>query len=303
MSIARTACSLALVLGTGCFTADLDPDKTGVFACMGDDDCSGDDVCVNQRCETEVQTVEIRNPEDEDTFDIMDAPPDMPREISVTIAGTLELVAPSGDAEHVSGEGHIAVFVDGMEVNPITSGPFSAGILVPIQVVNRPGPHRVAIQARRNDGADYDNPGARATRLFWIDDGTPQVAIKSPWPNTSFGLESEIITFQVTSLRVMLVPPMAEGMIDPTRGHTHVYYDETFPSCLMDPQCDPNYIAIGEARNTDLMATIPGSAEGNATLTAVLRNVDHTLYRFDPDGAGPMEERAILDTITVLREE
>lgn len=303
MSIARTACSLALalVLGAGCFTADFDPDKAGVFFCEADDDCEGEDFCVNQRCEAELQTVEIRNPEDEDTFDVMAGPLDMPREIPVTIAGSLELVAAGGD--HVSGEGHVAVFVDGMEIAPVTSGPFSAGIVVPIQVTNRPGPHRVAIQARRNDGADYDNPGARATRLFWIDDGTPQVAIKSPWPNTTFGLESEAITYQVTSLRVMLVPPMAEGMIDPTRGHTHIYYDETFPACLMDPMCDPNYIAIGEARNQDLMATIPGSAEASATLTAVLRNVDHTLYRFDPDDDGPLEERPILDTITILREE
>ncbi|HET6584082.1 MAG TPA: hypothetical protein VFG69_11550 [Nannocystaceae bacterium] len=301
MAIARPACSLALVLGGGCFTADLDPDKTGVFACASDEDCAGDDVCVNQRCESEVQTVEIRNPEDEDTFDVTDAALDMPRMISVTIAGTLELVAPGGD--HVSGEGHIAVFVDGMEIAPVTSGPFSAGIVVPITVANRPGPHRVAIKARRNDGTDYDNIGAQATRLFWIDDGTPQVAIKSPWPNTTFGLDSQTITFQVTSLRVMLVPPMAEGMIDPAKGHTHIYYDETFPACLMDPMCDPNYIAIGEARNQDLMATIPGSAETSATLTAVLRNVDHTLYLFDPDGDGPMEERPILDTITIVREE
>jgi hypothetical protein len=229
----------------------------------------------------------------------MDAPADMPRPISVTIAGSLELVQPTD--EHVSGEGHIAVFVDGVEATTITSGTFSAGLTVMIDVVNRPGPHRVAIVARRNDGIDYDNPEARFTRLFWVDDGTPQVAVKSPWENTVFGLDTQVITYSVTSLRVELVPPMAEGMIDPARGHVHIYYDEQFPGCLMDPQCDPNYIAIGEARGVELEATIANSAETEATLTAVLRNVDHSLYRFDPDGDGPMMERPILDTIKIVR--
>jgi hypothetical protein len=71
----------------------------------------------------------------------------------------------------------------------------------------------------------------------------------------------------------------------------------------MDPQCDPNYIAIGEARGVELMATIPNSAETTATLTAVLRNIDHSLYQFDPDGDGPLMARPILDTITIVRED
>jgi hypothetical protein len=296
---ARTACSLGVALATGCFTADLDPKKTGAFSCVEADDCPEGRMCINARCETEGPSVEVRNPEDEDLFPVMDAPPDVPRPIMVTIAGTLELVEPSD--EHVSGEGHLALFVDGEEVDTITSGPFSAGMTVAIDVVNRPGPHRVAIVARRNDGVDYDNAEARFTRLFWIDDGTPQVAVKAPWPNSSFPLDSEVIEYQVTSLRVELVPPMAEGMIDPTRGHVHIYYDKIFPACLMDPACDPNYIAIGEARGVPLMATIPNSAETETTLTAVLRNVDHSLYLFDPDGDGPMMERAIFDTVRIVR--
>ena len=298
-AFARTACSVGIALATGCFTADLDPDKVGAFSCLDADECPEGRMCINGRCETEGPSVEIRNPEDEDLFDVEDAAPDMPRPIMVTIAGSLEL-APASD-EHVSGEGHVAVFVDGVEAMTVTSGTFSAGLTVMIEVVNRPGPHRVAIVARRNDGVDYDNAEASTTRLFWIDDGTPQVAVKAPWPNKVFGLDTQVIDYAVTSLRVDLVPPMAEGMIDPARGHVHIYYDKPFPSCLMDPMCDPNYIAIGEARGVELMATIPNSAETEATLTAVLRNVDHSLYQFDPDGDGPMVARPILDTVKIVR--
>ncbi len=241
MILARIACMSAVALATGCFTADLDPAKEGAFACFEPDgsDCPEGRMCINGRCESEGPSVEITNPEDEQLFDIMDAPIDAPRMIGVRVSGNLELAPPSD--EHVSGEGHVAILVDGVERTTIEMGGLSGGITVMIEVPNRAGPHRVAAVARRNDGVDYDNPEARFTRLFWIDDGTPQVALKSPWPNTVFGLDTQVMSYSVTSLRVQLVPPMPESPIDPDRGHVHIYYDESFPGCLMDPMCDPGH--------------------------------------------------------------
>jgi hypothetical protein len=306
MVLARIACTImasAVAFTTGCFTADLDPSKEGAFACMEPDgsDCPEGRMCINGRCESEGPSVEITSPEDEEPFAIELAPPDVPREFGVRVLGNLELVPPSD--EHVSGEGHVAILVDGIETTTLESGGLSGGITVTIEVPNRAGPHRVAAVARRNDGVDYDNPEARFTRLFWIDDGTPQVALKSPWPQSVFGLDTQVMPYSVTSLRIELAPPMPTAPIDPARGHIHIYYDESFPGCLSDPMCDPNYIAIGDRPGEELMATIPSSAETTATLTAVLRNIDHTLYEFDPDGAGPLMPKPILDQVEIIRQD
>lgn len=294
---------LALVLIAGCFTADLDPDKSGVFACNADADCPDGRTCINARCETDAPAVEIRNPEDEQRFDIAGAGVGEMREVAVSIAGTLELVDPATNDAHVSGEGHIVLFVDGAETMTITSGPFSAGISIGVQVANVAGPHRVAIVARRNDGLDYDNPEATFTRLFWVDDGTPLVGIKAPWPNAGFGLDPQSIDVRVTTINFSFEAPSPLGMNEPDRGHAHIYYDALFPACLSDAVCDAGYLSIAQMRDAPVPTQLPESAETETTLTAVLRNIDHSLFLFDPDDTGPMEPVPVVDQIRIVRQD
>jgi len=299
----RVACAWVLVLLAGCFTADLDPEQTGAFACEAATDCPEGRQCVNERCEAEVLAVEVRNPEDEQRFDIAGATEGELRPIPVTIAGTLELVDPATNDEHVYGEGHIVVIVDGTEAMTITDGPFTAGIGIEVQVANEAGPHRVAIVARRNDGIPYDNPQATFTRLFWIDDGTPLVAVKAPWPNASFGLESETVQVQISAINYTFAPPQPEGTNIPGTGHAHIYYDASFPACLDDPLCDANYLSVAQVIKVDVPTTIPTSAEKASNLSAVLRNIDHSVFLFDDDGDPGTPGVPVIDTIPIVRQD
>jgi hypothetical protein len=78
------------------------------------------------------------------------------------------------------------------------------------------------------------------------------------------------------------------------RGHVHVYYDRVFPGCADTTDCDRAYLTIVNPPRgtTDDLASapivLPESAATMATLTAVLRNDDHSAYRFpfgDPEGS------------------
>ncbi|MCA9708752.1 MAG: hypothetical protein KDK70_23095 [Myxococcales bacterium] len=284
---------------TGCYTAELDPALPGVFACTaGDESCPSGQLCVNARCEDAdtLPSLTILNPE-EGFKDVTRAPDEPPLPVDVddvpmlvTFQGSnLSLVPASSGANHVFGEGYVAVFVDGSEVATFEAGNISDRNSLTVDIPPVPGPHRIALQARRNDGVDYDNEQALATRLIWLENELtvgmrPFVAIRSPWPGQTFGLEAQSLEVQVMTLNFDLVSTES-GTQQEGNGHSHIYYDAQFPPCAEDDACDQGYLGTAKApqpgesfsRGTILL---PNSGEQSATLTAVLRNYDHTIYRY-----------------------
>lgn len=289
--------SFVLVLSSGCFTAQLDPDAAGAFACGDDEPCPGDQSCVNERCEVgDPPRVEITNPERNQAFPIGDDPGGM-RTFSINILGTLDLVDPVEHKDNVFGEGHLEVFLDNHSVGKIVTGALSGGVQFELEVANVAGPVRVAVHALRNDGSRYDNEDATATQLFWIDDGTPLVGIRNPWPGATFGLDAESVAVEAVVLNFGLMPANPNGTPQPGVGHVHIYYDVDLATCLVpDSQCDNSYITTVTMDKAS-PATFPKSAAGTAKLSAVLRNIDHSLFVFPPDMGGP-----ITDEIEIIRE-
>lgn len=314
---ALTALTALLVGTSGCYSAELDPAIAGAFACDAADPeadpCPDGLACVNGRCETEADlpSVLVLSPENEESLSTP-APHDQAAgtstlSLTLRIQGRLDLVSSSMSTEHVFGEGHVVVFVDGEEQNTVDSGSISASTPVEITVDAKPGPHRIRLQIRRNDGLDYDHEGAAATRLFWLEnDATrgqrPYVAFKTPWPGAHFDLEAPNVEIELATLNFELAEA-GNGSVD-GRGHSHIYYDGDFPACTLDEECDEDYIGV-VAASGDTIAIAPNSSEGPATITAVLRNVGHTPYGF-PFGCDPLVDAdcdTAFDTITINRVE
>ncbi|MBC8069142.1 MAG: hypothetical protein IAG13_12480 [Deltaproteobacteria bacterium] len=295
----RWLCSLSLALGA-CFTADLEPDLPGVFACSEAEPCPGQLLCVNARCEEgPAPLVEIRNPEEEEAkpFDDPAEVDGDSRTITITFGGTLDLVDPTENPDNVFGEGHLEVFVDDRSVGIIEAGALSGGVTFDVEVPNVIGPVRVSVHALRNDGTRYDNPEAVARRLFWIDDGTtPLVGITNPWPGASFSLDAQVVPIEAKVLHFNLQPANPQASPQVTTGHVHIYYDVMLDSCLADSVCDDSYITT-VVGNFASQATIPDSAAGAAKVSAVLRNINHQLFNF-PEGT----QGRIDDEIAIVRE-
>jgi hypothetical protein len=288
------------LLVCGCFSTDLDPNVEGAFSCSVDDDCPDSQACDGQRCVApeNVPVMRILSPEP--------APPEVFRveafpndEIEVRISGTLAFAeSPEDDSP---GSGFVELTVDGM-TQRIDQGPLSGGIPVTVDFDPTPGPHRISAQAVRADGEPYAGPQSNATALFWIDNDEPAVAITRPWPGTAFDLGTPMIEVEVATLNF----DMQEASMMPEAGigHAHVYYDRMFPGCADTSDCDRGYLTIVNppggttAKLASAPITLPESAATMATLTAVLRNDDHTPYRFpfgDPQG------KLIFDDVSILR--
>jgi len=284
-----TGLALVSLFSAGCFSTDLDPNLGGVFVCESSDadSCPSTLICVNQRCETAqaVPTLSVLGPEDNEilettALDVPVGPPADPFELTIRIQGTLDLVSANSGSDHEFGEGHVAVFVDGEEQLIVDNGSISAAASIDIEVENTPGAHRIALQARRNDGTAYDNPEARATRLFWLESELtsgqrPFVAIKTPWPGDDFPLEQTTIDIEVATLNFDL-----EGTGSGEKegsGHAHIYYDVELPECVRDTSCDGSYLGVAsDSPTTTILA--PASQALNTTITAVLRHVGHAPY-------------------------
>lgn len=316
---------LGAALVGGCYSAQLDPDVAGVFVCGdGDDDepdatCPASQLCVNERCEDadDVPVLSVIDPEDEKSIsrvDVLDGflmgPGPAPLlDLSIRIQGSLELVSASSGRDPTFGEGHVIVFIDGQEQETVDTGSIGASTPVMVRVPAIAGPHRIMLQAYRNDGVAYDNPEATATRLFWLGSDVirrPFVAVKSPWPGTVFGPEDQLIeVVMASSPEVELDDPGAgtqEG-----KGHVHVYYDARpmLPECVQDPGCDSGYLGVAGASKIAEI-TLPMSGAQSTTLTGVLRNMDHSAYGVpfdcDPAQPGPLDVCSpVFETIEILR--
>lgn len=308
--VGTALCSLLL---PGCYTAQLDEALPGVFACTQiDDDCPSGLRCVNFTCEDEdaVPSLAVTNPEDEQLFitnalDVPVGPPPPPLELEVLVTGDLTLVAANSGADHEFGEGHVVVTVDGQRAALIDSGSIDTPRPVPVEVDNVPGPHRITTQAIRNDGVPYDNEEAVGSRLFWIESELargvrPFVAIKAPWPGSTFQLSDTPIEVEIATLNFdMLVP--GQGRSD-GEGHAHVYYDTRIDDCVEDVACDGAYLAVvGDPPVTTF--DLPESTARSVELGVALRHIGHELYRFpfDCDPATDPVCRPVVESITINR--
>ncbi|MCR9165052.1 MAG: hypothetical protein ACE37F_34640 [Nannocystaceae bacterium] len=294
----------------GCYGADFDAALEGVYTCEiidaadPDADCPSAMLCDGSRCVSALPSVEVRSPEAREAFD--DA-----GDVVIRVVGSgLDLGADEGEPN----AGYIEVTLDDQTVE-VRSGPISDGIVISeFTVADTPGGHRISARALRPDGTPYGNPGASDTRLFWIDDGLPHVAITQPWPGSEIDLGTPLVDFEAAVLNF----DISVSDTDPARGqgHVHLYYDDLFPACAQDPVCDSGYIAVvaaspgeGTLRIADTAATVPESPETTATITAVLRQNDHEPFCIldnpeDPDLATCPEDGdpvLVTDTITINR--
>lgn len=303
----RGLAAVLLALSGGCFTTDLDPTQVGAFACSDEPDaaCPDGQACVNARCEAEgeVPTVQIGFPEDLEDLALDDIPVGGRRTLEIRLSGTLALTPQGGD--DVFGEGHLEVTVDDEPSITVDSGSLSSIVRVPVTLDNTIGAHRIFVRSLRNDDTPYDHGGGTATRLFFISDGqTPLLGIKSPWPGAEFPLEATAIEVEAAVLRFTLLPADPGGVPQPQTGHIHVYYDKDIEDCIIDVDgCDKDYLTTIVQPDQLGKLTIPvaGSA-GEFPLSVVLRNVNHSLFAFDPTPDDDTDEpQAIIDEIAVVR--
>lgn len=299
---------LGLAASGGCLVDAVEEAPGGVFACDVDEQCPEDQTCLVGRCESVAPPrLEVRFPE---AFDVVaTVTPGAAAAmmlLTVSIGGSdMALVEPRTSDDAVAGEGYVELWVDGVAVKEISSGDLAAGVSEEVVVGTTPGAHRIAAVARRADGARYDNEGALATRIVWIDDGSAQVAVVRPWPDQRIPLEATEVEVEVAALNFALVP--AAASFDGPHGHAHIHYDDPFPACPADPSCDCCYIAIASPSSSDIgpegfvrsftqTMIVPAAAAGDGMVTAVLRQSHHTPYVTE-DGA------YVHDSITVQRAE
>jgi hypothetical protein len=267
------AACLALSLGA-CLTNIPDPELGGVYACLVDEDCPGTQSCLQKTCEAiDLPHVEILSPEDEQPLPFGTA-----HDVVLSIAATDLVLRPrSQSAAAVPGEGHLVVFVDDEMVEEIDTGDLSGGVQMNITIPDTPGAHRIRVQARLNDGTDYDNTGATARNIVWVDDGRQHVALRTPWPGDKFTLDQQLVNAVAAGFNGIEIGAPKTGV-----QHVHVFYGDAFPACFEDPNCMAGYAGIVPSNENDFgPLNLPAAGAGMVTLTAVVMNPDHTLYHDD----------------------
>ena len=292
---------MSLGLG-GCYAADLDETANALFACEvsgdadeADVDCPGELQCNGRVCVERLPNITVSNPEP-----LQKVPMGEERFITLQISGFTF----SSDEDDADG-GFIRVTLDEQTID-LRSGDISTGRL-PIEellVSDVPGAHRVSAQAFRPDGTPFENADASSAQVFWRDDLQPHVAITEPWPGSEFELQPNgLIDVEVAMVNFRFGQTDTELATDV--GHIHVYYDDVFPECSEDPICDAGYIGVISAAPEEAAARptllsegllFPDSPVADATLTAVLRQNDHSVF-IGPDG----ELDLVSDTVTIRR--
>lgn len=294
------------VLASACLLDEVEDGAGGVFVCATNEDCPSEQQCLVQRCESvPAPRVEIRFPEATDIVAVVvpgTAPTMMTLQVSVG-GNDLVLVDPLVGRDPVAGEGFVELWVDGEAVAELTSGDLVAGVVHEVELLATPGAHRIAAVARRADGAAYDNDEAVGTRVVWVDDGRPHVAVTSPWPGEVFAVNEVEIPITIATLNFGLIP--AAGVGPEPSGHAHLHYDDPFPSCPDDPACDCCYVAVASPKVADLplegflrtqtqTVVLPASGSGAGEVTALLRTPHHTVY-VGVDG------QHVYDSVTIQR--
>jgi hypothetical protein len=255
-----------------------------VYTCVVQEDCPASLSCLQQVCEAiALPRVEILNPEDGLIYPWMNDGAAHTEVLSI-VATDLTLRPKAETSERVVGEGYLVVFVDEVEVATIDTGDLSGGIQMDIAFEDSPGVHRLRVQARLNDGTDYDNREGSARNLIWVDDGLEHVALRVPWPGEAFSLESQLIEGEVD---VMGGGPIVIGAPNTGLQSTHVFLDsEPFDMCIMDQLCFLSYEGIVPSSEYEFGPILLHESDpATVSLTVAVVNSDHTLYVYT-DGMG-----------------
>jgi hypothetical protein len=292
--------AVSLLGATSCLTVEVSPGASGVYACSGDAECPGGQLCVFDVCEaTELPELEITAPEDEEAFTLMDGDGETTTRLIRVIGTGLELVDPASDPDAELGKGHVVLIVDGQEAEVFVSGDLTGGLTTEVEIDNTPGVHRIRAVARTSAGVNYPNQEADARRIFWLDDGRERIAFKNIWPGQEFPLEAVDVLIELAAINVQLVQPAA--MAAEGEGHGHIYFDQMFPACIEEQTCDNSYNGIvpdvGDGPGPVGSVTLPNAAAGEYSLSAVLRERSHAPYN-----AGPIDQpEFVWDTIPIGR--
>ncbi len=231
--------SLAVVLGSGCFSAELDTSVSSVFVCEDDTECAVGFSCVEGLCrepgEFNGPSLEIVDPPMLGVFQPGDA------RISVTVRGTsLDLSSVDDDSPRA---GYIEVYLDGVLVDAVTEGALESGVqFSSFETPAEPGLHHVVLSARHLDGERFENIESEAYIAFWVDDGQEHVGILSPAPGSRVQigtdqLEVEIAALNFTFANPGFLPPGEPGIGQ--EGYVHLFVDADVPGCL--PACNFDY--------------------------------------------------------------
>jgi hypothetical protein len=267
-----------------------------IHTCEVQEDCPASLSCLQGLCEAmTLPNVELLNPEDGKVYPWMDDGT-AHTEILVISASDLILRPKDESSDRILGEGYLVVFVDEVEVATIDTGDLSGGVQVEITFEDTPGVHRLRVQARLNDGTDYDNQGGSVRTLIWVDDGLQHVALRRPWPGDAFSLETQLVDVEVAVMgNAITIGPPSSGA-----QHANIYYDsEPFDMCIMDPLCFYDFNGLVPS-NDDAFGPLylPESEEGPVSLTAMVMNFDHLAYTYT-DEMGM--ERYVYSSIEILR--
>lgn len=285
----RLGLGLALLAG-GCYGGNFDPGAGGVFACDSDDQCPADQLCVLSICVIDDGPhLEITGPEP--PFGQFPAGTTSFNLTVVDGASSGFALGPSG-----SGDGHLRIFVDGEELDPIEEGSLSQGVDlddIPLQAT-KGGVHRVRVMAVDTTGKPIGLPSATADRMFFVadPDGDPQIAVLEPfpqWPSAplvpqDYYSVGEGFSIVIASKGFDWADPDGTENMD-GQYHTHVYVLDDYPDCL--PGCNDDYVGSLKpgASSTSSGPLVDGeatimlpTAPTRLTVTAGLQWNTHTPY-------------------------
>lgn len=323
-SLSLFAGSFALgALGSACFTAELDPDAPNSFTCCSDEDCPGDQQCVDQVCSFDRIGVdpfvgEIQCPEDlsalgpntcqtgnPDTFQIS-IPVDRGDERDITIVATLD-----GQA---------------LEIDQDT------GVVSPANRPTQPGAHRIHVELLDENGDVLPNPGAVRDTIFWVDSffedpdnpgqdkGEEHIAIAYPTPGTVLR-PGQVVEFQFVARNFLFKNSTCPSSEYGT-GHTHLYADFVLEECYKEesPNCFADWFENSEPTLDDFPCPdndddgvnsyareikLPDLEPGSHTISALGESIMHTGYARESAGLPPLavcsgpDGTCLIDTVEV----
>jgi hypothetical protein len=285
---------LAVGVTVGCYKIDFDETLSGVYYCVSDSECVESQACFQFRCvDDSGPQVSVTGPEPLQNLAFGTA--------TVTANYDIENFTISDANAVVEGQGKVLVSIAGTDIS--TTAMIDAADLNISTLA--PGAYHLFVQAVYGDGTPYENPGASAYTVFFIEDENPerpQIALVSPPPG-HVHIVGEPLDVTVAVRNFTLQDAGTDCRIDegcdpwaadPTclpecpvvpAGHPHVYMLDNYPACLSaSPTCNGDYVlSMRTAESVGGVSTsvIPGdrfTEAGTFTFSASTQYNDHLTY-------------------------